>query len=489
MTRPFLLAFSERAFKPPFTNLAFFVWLFFVWCFLFHPDSPLLLAAFWDEDDYLHFVRVIDWLEGQSWFDPMVYRMAPPEGVAIHYSRLAELPLAAIMAPLHALGMEWKYAAYLAACLYPAILFGVFLKALLWVSQEVIDPLWSRSIAFVALFSPYLTFHFSIGRVDHHGLAVVLVLMATGCMLRLIREPAKLVWPIGAGFFLALGQSIALESLLWVLGLSFWVGAYAVWGVRAYAKAGAVFGLSFYVFSHLFLALTVAPEAFFATTASAYSYLYVFMAGAIASVFLATWLLSGFSSKAVRFIGSAVMALAVGGGFFALFPEVVKGPYGGVDPALATLLFPNISEAAAKVDVVENPLRLFVLILGPLAGLLASVCFVFRSQGAARLRWFFFALATGLSLGLALYYQQRITLYAQLFSIFALTELFRRGWLYIGKTKKGRPRFAAELGLILLVGPLLGVIAPALMDGRRFNTGVLMFPVLAKPQTESMGHG
>lgn len=489
MPRSAILSFIYKAFSPPFSTLPVLVWSFFLWCFLIHPDSPLVSGAFWDSDDYMHFVRVIDWLEGQSWFDPVLYRLAPPEGVAIHYSRLAELPLALIMWPLHASGLEWRLAAYLTACIYPLVLFAVFLKTVFWVAKEIIDPAWARITVFAAAFAPFLTFQFVAGRVDHHGLAVILTLMAFGCVLRLIRQPEKWLWSIGAAFFLALGVSIALEVLLWVLFFALCVGAGAVWGRREHALAGGVFGIALFAFSNVLLALAVKPSAFFDMNPLAFSYLYVALAGAMAFVFLFAAAMSTIKNIWVRGGGVAFFALVIGGVFLASSPELLAGPYGGVDPQLAALLFPNISEALPKIKLIAGWGRMFVLILGTLVALGVSLWATIKARGHKRVVWLILSLAIALSLGLSLFYQQRVTLYAQLFSVFPFAYLFHRGWIYVGQTKQGRRRFAAELGLILLVGPLFGVLVPALSDGRSFSKGVLLFPIQGKQHPKSMSHG
>jgi len=43
-------------------------------------------------DDAMRLVEVRDLLGGQSWFDLTQYRLAPPEGVRMHWSRLIDLP-------------------------------------------------------------------------------------------------------------------------------------------------------------------------------------------------------------------------------------------------------------------------------------------------------------------------------------------------------------------------------------------------------------
>jgi hypothetical protein len=45
-------------------------------------------------DDAMHRVEVRDFLAGQNWFDLTQYRLNPPAGVVMHWSRLVDLPLA-----------------------------------------------------------------------------------------------------------------------------------------------------------------------------------------------------------------------------------------------------------------------------------------------------------------------------------------------------------------------------------------------------------
>ena len=41
--------------------------------------------------------QVRDWMAGQSWFDVVQHRLNPPLGVDMHWSRLVDAPIAAIM--------------------------------------------------------------------------------------------------------------------------------------------------------------------------------------------------------------------------------------------------------------------------------------------------------------------------------------------------------------------------------------------------------
>ncbi len=489
MPRSRLLAALSGAFRPPFLGLAFFVWVFFLWCHLVHPETAILRGFFADSDDMIHLIRAREWLEGQSWFDPVLHRLAPPDGVAIHYSRLAELPLAAIMAPLHAVGLGWAGASYVAAFVWPLMLLGFFLFALRWAAAPLVPRDWTRASAYVALFAVSLMGAFSPGRVDHHGLAAILVTMAMGCVLRLTREPQNPKWPIGGGFFLAFGLAIGLEVLPWLLLFSAFVGFWTMMKGRGFALSAFLFGLSLYVSSVLFLLAAAAPEAFYVLSPLAYSYLYVMIAGGIALALAAVGAAS-LSGKGWLRIGVAFLGA---GGFFAFFllrfPELAQGPYGGIDPALGKIMFSSISEAQPLTTKTDSYFSFIAMMFFPVLGLVASLRFMAKAEGDEMWKWCFLSLLSIAALFLTAGYQVRVLLYANLFAILPLTELLRRGLIAARERFNGRRLAAAELAVILLVGPLAGVLLPATADGRSFNTGVLLFPVVYKANEGCMPSG
>ena len=53
--------------------------------------------ALGDTDDNLRIAEVSAWLRGQGWFDLRQYRLDPPGGANIHWSRLVDLPIAGII--------------------------------------------------------------------------------------------------------------------------------------------------------------------------------------------------------------------------------------------------------------------------------------------------------------------------------------------------------------------------------------------------------
>src|SRR3546814_15533253 len=65
--------------------------------FLFQAREMIANFDFRDPDDALRLVEVRDWMAGQNWFDVTQYRINPPTGGAMHWSRLIDVPLAAFL--------------------------------------------------------------------------------------------------------------------------------------------------------------------------------------------------------------------------------------------------------------------------------------------------------------------------------------------------------------------------------------------------------
>lgn len=480
MVRSRFLSALSGAFAPPFRYLPLLVWGFFVWCFLAHPQMALWQGAFADSDDMVHLVRVTDWLQGQNWFDPVLRRLAPPEGVSIHFSRLAEWPLAAIMGSLHAFGVGWTAAAYLASGIWPLVLLVFFLMAVAWAAKPFLPRDWERLALWPALFAIPLMAQFSPGRVDHHGLAMILVLMAFGCAVRLMQEPHVLKWALGGGFFLAFGQAVALETLPWVLAFSGWVGVLVTLKGKGYAGTALVFGFALYVFSLLFLAVTVSPSGFFDLNPLAYSWLYVLLAGTLA-VFLGVAAMTALYGKAwMRFAAGIGIVGASAVLLLAFFPTFLsRGPYAGMDPQLASLMLSSINEAVPLTQRTESYAVFFASLFFCSLGLGTSLGFMLKSKEDEELwTWLFVSLSLLAAVFLTVAYQARFLFYADLLSIAPLSVLLYRSLLWARQRFRGRRLAAMELFLILLVGPIAGVLIPASADGRSFNKGVLLFPVV-----------
>lgn len=61
--------------------------------FALAPHARTLLVQ-GDNDDIMRWMSVKAWLAGQSWFDMTQYRVEPPEGLSMHWSRYLDAALA-----------------------------------------------------------------------------------------------------------------------------------------------------------------------------------------------------------------------------------------------------------------------------------------------------------------------------------------------------------------------------------------------------------
>jgi len=475
LQRPFLSL--SPIFRPPFDGMAVLVVLYFGWCFLVYPHSQTLSLNMPDPDDYMYLTQILDWITGQGWYDNSQYRLNPPEGVPIHFSRLAQAPMAAMIMLFHALGVGLRGAAMITALIFPLILLGGLLATFRFLATSFVPKEWVGITAFVSLFATGMMFMFMPGHVDHHNIIIILVALAMAFVLRMIKEPCAVQWGLAAGLTLALGQTIALEILPWLLLISLFVGFWAtIQGGRA-AHNAAAYGLGLYIASLLFLGITRPPAQWLEPDVLTYSITYIYLTGGIAVCFVTLCVVAR-TPLWSRLIVVATFAAITGSYFLHLFPEMISGPYGAIDPQLAEMILGEIDEAQPLIKNHPEFMGLLISTGGIWVALMAN-CFYFvrATTSSERWSWGFLLLLLLSCFGLTLFYQYRFMGVMGMLTVIPLTVLFYRGWQKIQITPITRRRFVAEIGLLLLVGPLPSVLLPALIDGRSFNSGVLLFPV------------
>jgi len=462
-------------FRPPFSGLGVLIWFYFVLCFLVYPGSRILGGEFIDSDDYMILTHVIDWLKGQGWFDTMQYRLSPPTGAPMHFSRIAELPLAGAILLLRAMGLEWVMAATVAAAVLPLLFLAGMLAALKWTAKSLMPRDWSGATAFVALFSGLMLLQFSPGRADHHGIALLITTMAFGFSVRMLKEPENLKWSAGAGFSLALGQTVSLETLVVLVAISSFVCLWIMMRGRPAARAGIVFGLTLYLASIFFLVVVRPPHLWFVPEPLVFSIVYMLLAGSVAVCCAGIAMVSAAGvAPLLRYLSGFAIGLFCAVLFFSRFPELLEGPYGAIDVRIKEQCLHTV-ESTPYINSFA-PLTIFLF---PFFALLAAVAiFPERKKETLFFPWLLSIILLSLFLALTVFYAKRSGFFAALFGIIPLTEFLRRSLSWSAARLRGRRLFAMELFLLLLVGPLPSVLLPALIDGRSFNKGVLLFPAV-----------
>ncbi|MET0270894.1 MAG: AcrB/AcrD/AcrF family protein, partial [Sphingomonas sp.] len=377
-----------------------------------------------DGDDALRLLQVRDWLGGQGWFDLRQYRLDPPAGADIHWSRLVDLPLAAVIAPLRPLFGQ-AAAEMAAVTLAPLVTLGAAMLVLALLARRLIDPrAWWWAPLLLLAASPPLDMMAPL-RIDHHGWQIVAVLTA---LLGLVAEDRRR-GGIAAGLAIAGSLAIGVEMLpCLALGVALaaigWLadereGARLRWLCLA-AGVGTLAGL--FVFAP--------PAARFGAACDALSAAYaapLWAGGAL----LAAGTLRGRTSAA-RAGWIAAAGLAAGAMLLVLDAGAcLTDPYHAVDPAARALWLDRVSEA--KPLWRQPPEVLWASLALPLIGLGGAMLMLARAGRDMRRPWGAALALAALAILLALV-STRAAVAAQALALPGAAAL---GW-------RGRARLAAS---------------------------------------------
>ncbi|WP_294393089.1 AcrB/AcrD/AcrF family protein [uncultured Sphingomonas sp.] len=441
-----------------------------------------------DTDDNMRFAQVRALLDGQGWYDLRQYRMNPPEGVSIHWSRLVDLPIAGLILLLRPIvgGME---AARWACAIAPLLAFGTALYATMLAARRLVDR-WAFLLApAILLCAPTTMFMFMPLRIDHHGwqLATLMVTIAGMADSRAVRGG------ITAGLATAVSLTIGLELLPYLAvagGLqALWWVADARQGVRLRGyglalAAGAAIG--YVVFGSFDNARPLCD--------------------ALTPVYLSTLLLAGGVSVALGSLPlanrGARLALTVAAGvvicgfFAAAWPQCLGRPE-HISPELDKLWFSHIREAK---PLYKHGWRIaFPTLSLSIIGVIGAGWACWRARGTPRaMPWLLVALLSLFSACL-LFWQTRAGPGSQLVGVIGATAL---GWPLMRAALDNRFMlvrvFGSVAAFVLVSGSFAGLVVknvPERKSGyrkrvdqanRRCPTLPALKPIAALPATTIM---
>lgn len=402
-----------------------------------------LSAVHWpDPDDQLRLLEVRSWLAGQSWFDVHQYRIAPPQGVAMHWSRLVDVPLAAVILMLTPL-LGQSMAETVAAIAVPLLTLGCLLWLVCRLTARFLDREAAMLAGLLCLVAAPLALQFRPLRIDHHGWQMVAALLAiTGLFAR---DPRKGGWITGGA--LALWLNISIEGLplaaviIGVLALRWLRDPAQRWGFVQAMMALAGGSLL------LFLGTRGLSDLGNHCDAIAPVHLALFVWGALGAQLLAvanparTWvLLAGLAGIA----GGAFAILSL------LAPQCAGGAFVALDPLVREFWYQSVTEG---LPVWRVSLGSAAQLLGPvLLGGVGLGLQLLRSRGEVRLRW--------IELGLVLLAASLITLLvmraggvAAAIAAIPAAGLLQRGLMKARSLRQPLWRVLATLLVLALMAP------------------------------------
>lgn len=291
-----------------------------------------------DTDDVLRLVQVRDWLAGQSFHDLTQHRLGTGDGIAMHWSRLADLgPAAIIVATRGWLGASG--ADVLAVAIWPACLFFVFLLIAGEMAARV-SGTDARIIGVVlaALAWP-ATGLFVPGRIDHHGLQIVLLLSAT---LAALGAPTHRTGTV-IGLLVMASLSVGMETAPMMALLC--AACVTDWCWRGGDARDRLIGLAVGLGVGLLGAVLIAPAQWSYPACDGFTRS-VATAAAGATMAVATLcLLPNQVSRRARIAAGVVAAAGVLAVLSVAAPTCLADPYATIDPFVRARWLSRVEEA------------------------------------------------------------------------------------------------------------------------------------------------
>ena len=344
-------------------------WLVLVVWFVHDRWAPIRWLSLGDTDDNMRLAQVRALLAGQDWYDLRQYRLNPPAGFDIHWSRLVDLPLAGLIL-FFRLFTSNLWAEKLACGIAPLLPLSLAMLGLAATVRRLVAPLaWPLAIAGL-LCAGATMLMFMPERIDHHGwqLAMLSLTVAGLCDPRgprgglLVGAASAVSLTIGLELLPFAGMAAAIIALRWI-----WAREEAP-RLAAYAISlggGCAAG---------YAAFASYADRVMRCDALTPVWLSVMVAAGALLFALAWW---SPARRGVRLAAAVAAGAAIAAGFVLLFPQCLGRPE-QVSPELARAWLDNVKEAK---PIFRHPFRIaFPIAALPVAGLIGAVWATWRTR-------------------------------------------------------------------------------------------------------------
>jgi hypothetical protein len=364
--------------------VAVVIWLLFAVAMIAARGDAVSRLALSDSDDFTRLVQVENWLDGADWKDVTLRRMNPPDGVTMHWSRLPDVPIAAVMWVAE-LAADRETAATIALISVPLLYLLGFLLLVSRITHVQIGARAAALAPLIAAFAVPATGQFAPGRIDHHGLQILLTLvMLYGC-IRVYADQSR-TWPVVVGAAGALALAIGAEALPQLIAA---YGALAVgWvlGRPGMARANLSMAAALAAGCALLLLTTVQRTPYFYGACDSLSLVYVVATGLAGSVWAILWMLDRrLQRPAVRGAALVLLSAVAGALVVTAYPQCAAGPYAALPPELTDSWLANVGEARSALKLAASQPATFILyFLLPVIGISVALRRIWRTPGDAQ---------------------------------------------------------------------------------------------------------
>lgn len=426
-------------------SLTLVAWLIITAWFVFWRWNAIHWLSLGDTDDNMRLMQVRALLDGQGWYDLRNYRINPPQGLDIHWSRIVDLPIAGLILILKPF-VGTPEAERLACGIAPLLPLSLAMLGVAATARRLVDKVsWPLAIVFLLCCSVTMLM-FMPDRIDHHGwqLAMLSLTVAGLCDTRAMRGGAIV------GISTAVSLSIGLEMLPYAAMAGAIIALRWVWD-RAEAPRLTVYALTLAGGSSIGFAL-------FASYANR-----VPRCDALTPVWLSVIVVAGLflyllarlnpARRGVRLGLAALAGAAIGVGFALVFPQCLGRPE-QVSPELARMWLDNVREAK---PIYQHPLRTaFPIVVLPVIGLIGALLATWRARGTPRLIGWAAVSLFGTFAAAMLLWQARAGPAAQLLAVPGVTAL---AWIVLPWCLGSRFVLVRVFGTVLAFVSVSGLFA------------------------------
>lgn len=425
------------------------------WLFIQHWPQIRWLAL-GDTDDNMRLMQVRAWLNGQGWYDLRQYRMNPPGGFDIHWTRIVDLPIAGLILLLKPF-FGPLMAERLACGIAPLLPLSVTMLGLAFTVRRLVSPVaWPLALVFLVGATATMLMYMP-ERIDHHGwqLAALSVTVAG------LADPRRRRGGAFVGGASAFSLSIGLEMLPYAAAAGAIIALRWVWD-RAEATRVAIYGLTLAGGSSLgYLLFASYGNSVARCDALTPVWLSVMVA---AGAFLFALARINPERRIIRLIGGIGAGVIIIIGFATLFPQCLGRPE-QASPELVKNWLNNVREAR---PIYQHAFRsAFPVATLPIIGIVGAAFATWRARSTDIFAAWAGVLAFTVASTAMLLWAVRVGPAAMLLAVPGAVAL---GWALLPRCLGHRNMlvrvFGTVGGFLLVSGLFAGLIVPYLPDGK-----------------------
>lgn len=399
-------------------RLTLFAWAVLAIWYLFARWNSIQWLMLVDTDDNMRLMQVRGLLQGQGWYDLRNYRLNPPQGFDIHWSRLVDLPIAGLILLFQPF-VGWGQAERLACGIAPLLPLSIAMIGMTATVRRLVSPFaWPLTIVILVASCVATLSMFMPERIDHHGWQLAMLSMTA----------AGLADPKGArgGAIVGVASAVSLTIGLEMLPYCAMAGAIIclrwIWD-RADAPRMTVYALTLGGGSAIGFAL-------FASNANQ-----VLRCDALTPVWLSVMVVAGAllfllgrinpEQRWLRLTLAILAGAAIAIGFAMVFPQCLGRPE-QVSPELARNWLNNVREAR---PIYKHPFNTaFPIAVLPVIGIIGACVATWRARATPKLAIWLPVLLFCSFAGAMLLWQTRAGPAAQMLALPGATAL---GWIIL----------------------------------------------------------